>query len=126
MDSRSADERLDNIEKGLQRLQSVIGGLAQSISLLHCRMGAGMGNAVSEPTKMPVRVALPVWMRSAQVEELIGLREHRLKQMAGNGHVRRCKLGASIQSCCLYRSSDVLDAMERICLGLLPRIRSSR
>ncbi len=77
---------------------------------------------VSTPIGRP-RKALPVWLHAREARARVGISHRRLKQLADRGFVRRCKLGDTQQSEALYRSDDILGAMDAIATGRTPRRR---
>ena len=113
---------LDDLKRAVHRVETNLGMLARSISL---RRGADEAERQTTSTAaVPGPAApsdLPLWMNARDIEAKIGLTVQRLTEFHRQGYVRKAKLGGSRQAAGLYNARDVLDALERIAAGYLPR-----
>jgi hypothetical protein len=64
---------------------------------------------------------LPRYLDARGVSERIGLGYRALMQLVDRGLVRSIKLGPRAQSARLFRSSDVIDALDQMASGRTPR-----
>lgn len=117
------DSRADHgdIQRALHRIETHLGLLSRSFML---RQVSNESIAADPGSPSPLTVntsELPVWLNARDIEEKIGLRTARLKELHQQGYVRKAKLGQERQAASLYFVPDILEALHRIASGYLPR-----
>jgi len=115
-------ETVDKLDRAMERMEIHIGLISRGIALREVadESRTPPGNGPSIP-RLTVPRELPLWMDVNRVTAKIGLTAKLLKRLVDAGHVASAKFGDSRQAVRLYKSADILEALDRIGTGHEPR-----
>lgn len=66
---------------------------------------------------------VPMYSPARNIKQVFGVSPKTLRNLEKWGYVRSAKLGSSQQAGRLYKTADVLDALDRLSAGKSPRRR---
>ena len=121
-----SEERVPAWAKGIQRavhsMSIQVGQLAQAASLQKIAADVPKNPIWEEAGLRMVRKdELPLWMTAREISRKIGIPEQRLRRLSNDGYVRKTKFGNSRQSGVRFNRDDLLEAIDLISRGKMPR-----